>query len=124
MIARLKSNQSMQNTGSNPSRGVRMDVNLTYPIAANVTLVQPWWNPWITAGIPALGAILGAIAGGSATYFIQRLLIKNSQLEKRKQTYSKLKGLKDLLGQVYYAFFAATVIYKKRCFQLKSQELL
>jgi len=56
-----------------------------------------------SAGIGFLGAILGAAVGGGATYYIEKLKIKNLKCEKRKQIYSQLMGQKIIIRELYIA---------------------
>jgi len=86
-----------------------MDVNVTHPIAANVALVQYWWVPWIPAFIGVIGAIFGAFAAGIATYYIEKLKIKNVEFEKRKQIYSRLNGIIALINQIMYLHGESTI---------------
>jgi hypothetical protein len=57
----------------------------------------------VSAAIGFFGAILGATVGGGATYYIEKLKIKNLDVEKRKQAYSQLVGHKSMMQQLYIA---------------------
>ena len=63
----------------------------------------------LPAVIAAGGAVLGAVAGGGATYYIQKLNIKNNENEQRRQAYSKLTGKKILLLQSYISYYIAFI---------------
>lgn len=98
-----------------------MDVNLTYPIAANITLTQSWWVPWIPAIIGVLGAILGAIAGGMGTYYLEKLKIDNNESQERRQLYSKLLGIKYPLIRLHYLHGDAFLQSRLQYIRYKSQ---
>ena len=51
----------------------------------------------LQAVIGAGGAVLGAIAGGSAIYYIEKLKLKNDENDRRRQIYSQLLGNRILL---------------------------
>jgi predicted anti-sigma-YlaC factor YlaD len=91
-----------------------MDVNVTHAIAANVTLVQSWWVPWIPAFIGVIGAIFGAFAAGIAAYYIEKSKIKNKEFEKRKQIYSRLNGMIALINQIMYLHGESTEDFEYR----------
>lgn len=61
-------------------------------------------SPFSIAAIGVLGAVLGALAGGYATYSIEKLKIKNNEYEKRRQLYARLGGLVVNLSQIIMGF--------------------
>lgn len=63
----------------------------------------------LPAVIAAGGAVLGAVAGGGATYYIQKLNIKNNENEQKRQAYSQLMGKKILLLQSYISYYIAFI---------------
>jgi len=74
-----------------------MDLTVVNQIAAT--------NTWIIAAIGALGAIFGALAGGFATYCIEKLKIKNMDAQRMQQAYSELMGHKYMILQIYDSYF-------------------
>jgi hypothetical protein len=66
-------------------------------IPTNLTIVNQIaaTNTWVIAAIGALGAIFGALAGGFATYYIEKLKIKNMDAQRMQQAYSELMGRKE-----------------------------
>jgi hypothetical protein len=100
---------------------VKMDVNVSSPLAANITILQPYYNLWITAGI----GVIGAFVGGFTTYLIQRLQIKNNRFEKRKQIYSELSGIVHPLDQLLFLHCRArvfSVFYRAEASELAKEE--
>jgi len=76
-----------------------------------------------SAGIGFLGAILGAAVGGGATYYIEKLKIKNLECEKRKQIYSQLMGQKIIIRELYIAL-GVNIITTKYYEILKDDEII
>ena len=74
-----------------------MDLTIANQIAAT--------NTWIIAAIGAFGAVLGALAGGLATYCIEKLKIKNMDAQRMQQAYSELMGHKYMILQIYDSYF-------------------
>ena len=77
------------------------DVNVTDAIAANVTLMQPWWVPWIPAIVGFIGAVIGGLVVGSSNYYLQKIKIRSNQIEKQKQILGELSGNRILLMQLF-----------------------
>lgn len=70
-------------------------------------------NTWFIAAIGALGAILGALAGGRATYIIEKLKIKNIDAQRRQQIYSQLNGRKRTYLQCYASYIMNFIALEK-----------
>jgi len=89
-------------------------------LPANLTIVNQMaaTNTWIIAAIGALGAIFGALASSLATYFIERLKIKNTNTQRRQQVYSQLIGRKRLWLQ-YYATYHTNLIALEKSLALQ-----
>lgn len=66
-------------------------------------------NTWVIAAIGALGAIFGALAGGLATYLIEKLKIKNTDIQRRQQAYSELMGRKHMILQYNASYFSELI---------------
>ena len=64
-----------------------MDINLTAPIAANVTIIQPWYNSVINAGVVGMSAIIGGGLTILAAKITQRHEARRSKLEELKKMY-------------------------------------
>lgn len=64
------------------------------------------------AAIGALGAVLGALAGGYATYRLEKLKLNNNEFEKQQQLYGRLGGLERTLSQIYSMCYE-TKLYSK-----------
>lgn len=81
-----------------------MDQNLTGVIAANVTLIQPWYSGAISL---ILAAFFGAIIAGGANYF--RDLYKNRVFvtRQKQEAYGQLMGRKHMLLELYTAYYTA-----------------
>lgn len=69
-------------------------------------------SPLNIAAIGVIGAVLGAFAGGYATYSIEKLKIKNNEFEKRRQIYVKLGGLETKIAQIFMMFHEVKVYCK------------
>jgi len=74
----------------------------------------------LSGAIGAFGAVLGAIAGGGATYYIEKIKIKNNENEQRKQVYSKLCGNTSLVLQSHASYFGLFI----RSYSLETDALL
>ncbi len=57
----------------------------------------------------SLGAVLGAIASGIASYRVEKLKIKNIGYVEKKQAYSRLWGRKHLVSQSRASYFSAFI---------------
>jgi hypothetical protein len=90
-----------------------MDNNLTGLIAANVTLIQPWYTGDL--GLVA-GAILGAIITGGITLYRDSQNEKNLKRDNRIRAITRLRGLKHTMLQskasYYSAFFGSETLSK------------
>jgi len=62
-------------------------------------------NTWTIAAISALGAIFGALAGGLATYMIEKEKNKTLKIQKQWEVFSKLKGIQAILPQDYITHY-------------------
>lgn len=84
-------------------------------IPTNLTIVNQTTptDTWIIAAIGAFGAIFGALAGGLATYIIERLRIKNMDCQRRQQAYSQLYGRKLAYVQCYVSYFMNFIALEK-----------
>jgi len=84
-------------------------------------LAEP--NTWIVAAIGAVGAIFGALAGGLATYMIERSKDKDINIQRRQQAYSQLNGRKATYVQsivsYYMNFIALEYSYAIRDFGMR-----
>jgi hypothetical protein len=74
-----------------------MDVNITSPIAANITLIQSLWVPALNLTAGFIGALIGAVA----IYFVARYEkgqeIQKTRREERKNAYLKLLTALNIL---------------------------
>jgi hypothetical protein len=74
-----------------------MDVNLTNPITADITLIQSLWVPALNLAAGFIGALIGAIA----IYFVARYEksqeINKTRREERKNAYLKLLTALNIL---------------------------
>jgi len=61
-------------------------------------------NTWVIAAIGAFSAIFGALAGGLATYIIEKSKMKNIDAQRRQQIYSQLNGRKQTYLQCYVSY--------------------
>jgi hypothetical protein len=79
-----------------------MDPNLTTPIILNATLTQPpqgiLSNPTITT---LLGIMIGWFLNLSSSTIQEKRKLESENLQKQKQVYSQLLGIKDATCQVY-----------------------
>jgi hypothetical protein len=57
------------------------------------------------AAIGVLGAVFGALASGLATYYIEKLKIKNIDIQQMQQAYCQLYGRRYLYLQNYASYF-------------------
>lgn len=83
-----------------------MDQILSGMIAANVTLIQPWYSGAV--GL-ILAAFIGAIAAGGATLI--RDIYNNGQLKRQRRhgAYGQLMGRKSTLLQSYASYNSAII---------------
>jgi hypothetical protein len=83
------------------------------PINLTILNQLPTTNTWIIAAIGVIGAILGALASGLEMYSIERLKIKDTNTQKRRQVYSQLKGRKRLCLQYYATYYTNLISLEK-----------
>jgi hypothetical protein len=77
--------------------GIKMDINLTHPLEANIYLLQPWWIALINIAAGILGALIGASAVLVAEHIgNERAIIKQIREERR------ISYLKILNSMNYY----------------------
>lgn len=67
-----------------------MDINLTTPIAATVSLIQPWYSPLINAGAGIFGVIIGGILSLMGINRIRKDEARRIKREELKKIYVEL----------------------------------
>lgn len=72
-----------------------MDINLAAPIAANVTLVQPWYISIINAGV-------GALIGGALALLAVKITQRDSEKrDEQERKYDAHRAKREELKKIY-----------------------